>query len=186
MPRHPTELAEKPLPHDAIMLRTRGVCSPLRLFRKVEHAQRLRTACKPDYRTRLAPTDLGDDSMLKTMAFCIAALLAGSATVLAQSATTRSAAPVATHSSAAKPSTPSNLASNQFSEEGAAKSHCPGDAVVWVNLGGSKAYHTSGDRYYGKTKKGAYMCQKEADQSGYHAAGSRAAGAKTTPTKATK
>lgn len=68
----------------------------------------------------------------------------------------------------------------------AAKSHCSGDTVVWVNLGGSKAYHMSGDRYYGKTKKGAYMCQKEADQSGYHAAGSHAATAKTTPTKAPK
>jgi hypothetical protein len=124
--------------------------------------------------------------MLKTMAFCVAALLAGSATVLGQSTTTRPTAPVATHSSPAKPSTPPSLASNQFPEETAAKSHCPADTVVWVNLGGSKAYHTSGDRYYGKTKKGAYMCQKEADQSGYHAAGSRPAAAKTTPTKATK
>ena len=79
----------------------------------------------------------------------------------------------------------SSLASNQFPEESAAKSHCLGDTVVWVNLGGSKAYHTTGDKYYGKTKEGAYMCQKEADQSGYHAAGSRAA-AKTMPTKSTK
>jgi hypothetical protein len=124
--------------------------------------------------------------MLKTMAFCIAALLAGSVTVLAQSATTRPTAPTAAHRSVATPSTPPTLASNQFSEESAAKSHCPGDTVVWVNLGGSKAYHTSSDRYYGKTKKGAYMCQKEADQSGYHAASSRAAAGKTTATKATK
>jgi hypothetical protein len=124
--------------------------------------------------------------MLKTIAVFMAALLAASATVLAQSATTRLTNPLAAHSSAAKPSTAPNLASNQFSEESAAKSHCSGDTVVWVNLGGSKAYHMSGDRYYGKTKKGAYMCQKEADQSGYHAAGSHAATAKTAPTKAPK
>jgi len=124
--------------------------------------------------------------MLKTIAICVAALLAGSATVLAQSATPRSTGAGAAHSSPMKPSATPNLASNQFSEEVAARSHCAGDPVVWVNLSGSKAYHTSGDKFYGKTKTGAYMCQKEADQSGYHAAGSRAAAAKTTPTKATK
>ena len=125
--------------------------------------------------------------MLKTVAICIVALLAGSGAVLAQSTTPRPTAPLAgAHPSAAKPSTPSNLANNQFSEENAAKSHCPGDTVVWVNLGGSKAYHMSGDKYYGKTKEGAYMCQKEADQSGYHAVGHRAAAAKSTPNKTTK
>ena len=124
--------------------------------------------------------------MLKTVTICVAALFAGSVTVLAQSATPRSTAPGATHSSLMKPNATPNLASNQFSDESAARSHCAGDPVVWVNLSGSKAYHVSGDKYYGKTKTGAYMCQKEADQSGYHAAGSRAAAAKTTPTKATK
>ena len=122
--------------------------------------------------------------MLKIAAICIIALLAGSGTVLAQS---RPAAPAtAAHPSPAKPSTPTNLASNQFSEESAAKSHCPGDTVVWVNLSGSKAYHVSGDKYYGKTKQGAYMCQKEADQSGYHAAGRRAVAAKSSPPKPIK
>jgi hypothetical protein len=77
------------------------------------------------------------------------------------------------------------LASNQFSDESAAKSHCPGDTVVWVNLGGSKTYHMSNDRYYGKTKRGAYMCEKEADQSGYHEAG-HARAAKSTSTRTTK
>jgi hypothetical protein len=63
-------------------------------------------------------------------------------------------------------------ASNQFSTEQAAKAHCPDDTLVWVNLG-SKAYHTSGDRFYGKTRRGAYMCQKEAEAAGYHAPGHR-------------
>ena len=124
--------------------------------------------------------------MLKTITICVAALFAGSVAVLAQSGTPRPTAPGAAHSSPMKPGASSNLASNQFSEESTAKSHCAGDPVVWVNLSGSRAYHMSGDKFYGKTKTGAYMCQKEADQSGYHAAGSRAAAAKTTPSKATK
>jgi type V secretory pathway adhesin AidA len=76
-------------------------------------------------------------------------------------------------------------ASNQFATEQAAKAHCPGDTIVWVNLGGSKNYHTSSDRYYGKTRRGAYMCQKEADAGGYHPPGHRPsrAAAKSTSAK---
>jgi hypothetical protein len=93
-----------------------------------------------------------------------------------------SAAPAA-HGGA--PTSQPALASNQFSSEQAAKAHCPGDAIVWANLSGSKAYHTSSDRYYGKTKHGAYMCQKEADQAGFRAPGGRAGktATKTTNTK---
>lgn len=65
------------------------------------------------------------------------------------------------------------LGANQFSTEPAAKAHCPADTLVWVNLGGSKAFHTAGDRFYGKTRHGAYMCQKEAEQTGFHAPGHR-------------
>jgi hypothetical protein len=90
-------------------------------------------------------------------------------------------APAGAGASASQPA----LASNQFSSEQAAKAHCPADTIVWVNLGGSKAYHTSSDRYYGKTKHGAYMCQKEAEQTGFHAPGARASktATKTTNTK---
>jgi hypothetical protein len=47
--------------------------------------------------------------------------------------------------------------------------HCVGD-IVWVNLI-SKAYHRSGDPYYGRTKHGEYMCEAGADAKGYHLAG---------------
>jgi hypothetical protein len=60
-------------------------------------------------------------------------------------------------------------ASTQFADESAAKSHCPTDTVVWVNLS-SKVYHLTGTPYYGKTKKGAYICQKDADASGFRVA----------------
>lgn len=63
---------------------------------------------------------------------------------------------------------------NQFPSEGAARQACGSDAVVWVNTGGSKAWHVSGDRYYGHTKRGAFMCGQAAQQAGYHASGATA------------
>ena len=59
---------------------------------------------------------------------------------------------------------------NQFTTEAAAQAHCPGNAVVWENPR-SKAYHAKGDRYFGHTKVGAYMCQRDADAGGMHASG---------------
>jgi len=47
--------------------------------------------------------------------------------------------------------------------------HCT-DAIVWVNLA-SKAYHMSGDKYYGRSKRGEYECQSTAESKGYHLAG---------------
>jgi hypothetical protein len=57
----------------------------------------------------------------------------------------------------------------QFTTEAQAKSHCPGDTVVWANLD-SKVYHFSGNKSYGNTKSGAYMCEKETAASGMRAA----------------
>lgn len=67
---------------------------------------------------------------------------------------------------------------NQYHAEAEAKQACPSDTVVWVNMSGSKAWHVSGDKYYGHTKRGAYMCQQVAEQAGYHASGSQARKAK--------
>jgi hypothetical protein len=57
----------------------------------------------------------------------------------------------------------------EFASEGEAKGHCPTDQVVWVNNRSHK-YHYSGDRYYGATKHGAYMCEGEAKAAGDSAA----------------
>jgi hypothetical protein len=53
------------------------------------------------------------------------------------------------------------LEEGQFASEAPAKARCPADTVVWVNLP-SKVYHYAGTRSYGATKRGAYMCEKEA------------------------
>lgn len=50
---------------------------------------------------------------------------------------------------------------NQFTTESAARAHCPGAPVVWVN-NASHVYHFAGTRYYGRTRSGAYMCERDA------------------------
>jgi len=52
-----------------------------------------------------------------------------------------------------------------FTSEQQAQQHCPTDAVVWLNLP-SGIYHFRGERWYGNTRSGAYVCQREADRAG--------------------
>jgi hypothetical protein len=54
---------------------------------------------------------------------------------------------------------------SQFTTEDAAQKHCPADTVVWLNAR-SGIYHLKGERWYGRTKHGAYVCKKEADAAG--------------------
>jgi hypothetical protein len=42
---------------------------------------------------------------------------------------------------------------------------CPGDKVVWVNTN-SGIYHFQGERYFGSTKRGKFMCEHAADAEG--------------------
>jgi hypothetical protein len=53
-----------------------------------------------------------------------------------------------------------------FDAEQAAQKHCPSDIVVWLNTN-SGIYHLKGERWYGNTRYGAYVCKKEADAAGY-------------------
>jgi hypothetical protein len=42
---------------------------------------------------------------------------------------------------------------------------CPGDKLVWVNTH-SHIYHFEGERYFGSTKEGKFMCERDADREG--------------------
>lgn len=52
-----------------------------------------------------------------------------------------------------------------FATEQSAQQHCPSDVVVWLNLP-TGIYHLKGQRWYGRTKRGAYVCKREADLNG--------------------
>ena len=56
----------------------------------------------------------------------------------------------------------------QFATEAEAKASCPVDSFVWANLR-SKVYHASSSKSYGKTKRGAYMCEKDSVEAGFRA-----------------
>lgn len=49
---------------------------------------------------------------------------------------------------------------------------CPGDTVVWVNQN-TGVYHLPGDRWYERTKHGAYECERQAIAGGAHQSGAR-------------
>jgi hypothetical protein len=82
------------------------------------------------------------------------------------------AAPAPPSTPAVKPSptlgTPPPAGAGRYQTEAQAKSQCPADLVVWVNLT-SKIYHVAGHKSYGTTKAGAYMCEKEATAQGFRA-----------------
>lgn len=57
----------------------------------------------------------------------------------------------------------------RFAIEAQAKTSCPTDTVVWVNLT-SRIYHFNGADDFGKTKRGTYMCEKNAKSAEFRAA----------------
>lgn len=58
---------------------------------------------------------------------------------------------------------------NQFSTAAAAKARCPSDTIIWLNTA-SKVFHFASSKDYGKTKAGAYMCEKDSLAAGNRAA----------------
>ncbi len=58
-----------------------------------------------------------------------------------------------------------SFALEQFNSEQAAQKHCPQDTVVWLNLP-TGVFHYKHQRWYANTKKGAFVCEKEAVSEG--------------------
>lgn len=52
-----------------------------------------------------------------------------------------------------------------FTTESEAQAHCPKDVVVWLNIP-SGIYHYKGEHWYGRTKHGAFACEREATKAG--------------------
>lgn len=52
---------------------------------------------------------------------------------------------------------------NGFQNEQAAQRHCPNDTVIWLNSATGMIHHR-GQHWYGRTKAGTYVCEKEAAQ----------------------
>ncbi len=55
-----------------------------------------------------------------------------------------------------------------FSTLADAQKTCGTDTVVWANMH-ANVYHLSSSRWFGKTKKGAYFCEKIVTKAGLHA-----------------
>ena len=77
------------------------------------------------------------------------------------------AAPAAKAAETGKAAKPAALAT--YKTEAEAKAGCAGDTVVW-HASESKVFHTAKSKYYGKTKHGAFACEKAALAKGLHAA----------------
>ena len=56
----------------------------------------------------------------------------------------------------------------RFTTELDAQQYCKSETVVWINRN-TKSYHSSKSAMYGRTKRGAYMCAKDALRTGYRA-----------------
>jgi hypothetical protein len=85
-------------------------------------------------------------------------------------ASTRRSRPARTESETTEsiPKTSSSTSTSSVSADAAAAK-----GMVWVNTD-SKVYHKPGDRWYGKTKEGAYMTEQQAVANGYRASGQAA------------
>jgi hypothetical protein len=96
--------------------------------------------------------------------FVAVALILAAPTAFAQTSTTKTA-PMSMGVGAAK------LPNNQkFTSAAAAQASCPADKIVWSSFTSTKSFHMPTSKYYGKTKHGAYLCEKTALAAGFHQA----------------
>src|SRR5690348_5885817 len=99
----------------------------------------------------------------------------GTATTPSQSQTGGSTSTPSTGNASGAAGMAHQTTTTGYPTQTAAEQACGGaDKVVWGNSS-SKAYHVAGDKYFGHTKHGSYMCLPDAQAKGYHLAGQSAA-----------
>ena len=84
-------------------------------------------------------------------------------------------------SASASPATPSSVPAKSGSAETTAPALGGGHGLVWVNTE-KHVYHRAGSRFYGTTKKGKYVTEREAILTGNRAAGLGSATAQSNAT----
>jgi hypothetical protein len=133
-------------------------------------------ACADDWRANRAENQAKGITEKSYVTQCRAGSFTAQPTTPGAPAVDKSAPPDATEPRVSIPAaTPAPVAAttpmraNQFSTEALAKARCPAETVVWVNLK-SRIYHFAGNKDYGQTKRGAYMCEKDTDAASFRAA----------------
>ncbi len=111
-------------------------------------------------------------------AFSIVTILLSSSVVLAAGQSSTPATPPSGQAGMSTKGTAGSMtagvgAPGRFTSEASATRACGANNVVWANTG-TKVYHLSGDKYFGNTKHGSYMCLGAAKASGFHAPGQAA------------
>ena len=136
--------------------------------------------CDAEYASRKADIQAAKEKKADFIAACKALATGETTPIAAGGGGAAAAAPAAPADPASPPSAPKAAAApagkatgaagaNEYANEPDAKAKCGSDIVVWVNLK-SKIYHFAGNRDYGNTKEGTYMCEKEAMAGGDRAA----------------
>ena len=121
-------------------------------------------ACQDEWRANRSAMQAAGKTETAYVAACRAGTTSAQPTTTpAPSTATPATAPARPTGPVAAPARPSAApnGAGQYATEALAKAHCPSDLVVWANLS-SKIYHFSASKSYGKTKSGAYMCEKDA------------------------
>jgi hypothetical protein len=131
-------------------------------------------ACQDEWRADRAAMQAAGKTEKAYVAECRAGTTSAQPTTAPAPSTpaaTPAAAPAKPTGPVAAPAKPSAAptGAGQYATEAEAKAHCPSDMVVWANLT-SKIFHFSASKSYGKTKKGAFMCEKDAVSEGIRAA----------------
>jgi hypothetical protein len=133
--------------------------------------QKTAKACQAEWKANKADNQAKGITEKAYVAQCRGGDAPSSATAPTPAATAASSAATPatiTPSTRSAPTTTTPIGANEFAAEGQAKAHCPSDTVVWANLT-SRVYHFGGYKDYGNTKRGAYMCEKDATAQGFRA-----------------